>query len=550
MKFSGQKSAPHVVEILFQHNVRHVVICPGSRSAPLTLSFARHGGFKIYNLIDERSAAYFALGTALALQQPVVIVSTSGTAALNFAPGIAEAYYQHIPLIVITADRPESWIDQQNGQAIHQQDIFRNFIGRSCNLNAELYTTDDLWFTERTVNELVGFAIHHAAPVHINYQIAEPMYNEPYVKTAARKIDFVNATETNVDWNKLIGDHINVALVIGQMPVNDEFKNHIHRIAVQNLALVIAENLSNCDKQSYIHHVSGIIHSVTNHPDLLIYVGGSLVSKQLKKYLTDINAPVIRIQQSEEVVDTFKKNTVVLKGNELKIIDSLAEFLQTKKPVNMVNEWKTLSENYEKRKQQFLSTVDFSDLKVFEFLSSNIPDESIIHLGNSTPVRYAQIFNREFKAGQIYQSNRGVSGIDGSTSTALGYATQSTKLNFLICGELSFQYDVNAFFNSHLPGNLKCIVLNNGGGNIFRIIEGSSEQPELKQHFEMDIPIEFSNMAKHFKLNYYSCRNENELKKIWSKFISNASEPSILEIFTDSEVSATAFKQLNKSIES
>lgn len=548
MKYEGQKSAPFLVDIISQHGIEHVVICPGSRNAPLTLSFARHGGFKLYTVVDERSAGYFAIGISQALQKPVAIITTSGTASLNLASAVAEAYYQHIPLLVITADRPEAWIGQQNGQALMQKELYRGFIGKSFSLKAELFTVEDEWYTLRTVNEAANFSIKNKLPVHINYQISEPLYDESYDRVNTRKIDVIGSSVSAPDWDNLLKGYQNILLVIGQMPMNKLIQNAVKQIHQSGSMVILAENLSNLDASGYIYNSAEATHFIKVNPDVIIYVGGAIVSKQLKRYLTNVSAPVIRIQNEFEWVDTFMKTVSIYQADTIPAISSLAKFSQSLASSTYVNEWKSASSLAEEKRNTFIRKAGFSDLKVFEFFAKQIPANSVVHLGNSTPVRYAQIFNDVFAGNIVFESNRGVSGIDGSASTAVGYSHINKNLNFLITGDLSFQYDANALFNEYVGGNLKIIVMNNSGGNIFRIIDGPKDQPEMSALFETSVEHEFSNLAKHFHVNYYSARSENELKDVWQNFIKVESRCSLLEVFTDAKTSADTFIDLFKSI--
>lgn len=552
MEFKGQKSTPYIVDILHQHGVEHVIICPGSRNAPFTLAFNRHGKFNCLSIIDERSAAYFALGLAQRTATPVAIVCTSGTATLNFAPAIAEAFHQNVPLIVLTADRPESWINQQDGQAIDQKNIYANIIAKSYHLKGELYCADDLWHTEKVTNEAFHIAESQNRPVHINVSFAESLYVDSFERVNARKIENYTVSIETFNWSRILKDKKDILILIGQTTGDEKMPRLGKELNEFQNVVVVAENISNFFLNSAIPNATEIVCKPNDKliPDVIIYIGGPIVSKQLKRYIASLDVPVVRIQTNSEEVDTFQNNVAVVHLELFWALQSLISYFEKNKiSSNYKSEWKTASEKAIQNRDQYLEKAPFCDLKVFEWLSKNLPQSLVLHLGNSTPVRYAQIFNDHYLTHGAFQSNRGTSGIDGSTSTALGYSYASAALNILITGDLAFQYDSNAFFNKYLKGNFKVIVINNCGGNIFRVIDGPREQKEREEFFETSIKHEFSNLAKHFDLNYFSARDENELSKVWKDFLELSNRPSVLEIFTDAELSADTFKEFYKNLQ-
>jgi len=544
MDFNGQKSTPYIADILHQQGIEHVIICPGSRNAPLTLAFARHGKFKCLSVIDERSAGYFALGLAQSTQNPVVLICTSGTAALNFAPAVAEAYYQNVPLIVITADRPESWIHQQDGQAIPQRNIYNGFIAASYFLKGELYHADDLWFTQRSINEAFGVAKSTSLPIHINCTFNEPLYNEDYSRIKANTIKFsMPLKSVDIIWAEILTGK-NVMVILGQLPELPELDLIL---AAKKSLVCIGENLSN--SQLVFYNASESRFFVKEKPDHIINIGGPIVSKQLKKYISSLDVPVIRVQTNDQIVDTFQNTKMIVKMDEVSAFRTLVHHCDMNPcDPEFYNNWMNSTSVAVEKRNAFVGAAAFSDFTVYNFIASSIPERSVIHLANSTPVRYAQIFNDLYKSCAFF-SNRGTSGIDGSTSTAVGFAYASDRLNFLISGDLSFQYDANAFFNDHLKGNLKIIVINNSGGNIFRVIDGPRELAERNDFFETSRKHEFSNLAKHFKLNYQRVSSIQELSFAWPEFISISKKPSVLEIFTDAEISADTFKEFYKYLQ-
>lgn len=553
MQWSGQKSTPYIVDILHQQGVEQVVICPGSRNAPFTLAFTRHGKFNCISIVDERSAAYFALGLAKASKKPVAIVCTSGTATLNFAPAIAEAYHQQIPLMVLTADRPEAWINQQDGQAIDQKNIYANIIAKSYHLKGELYNNDDLWFTERVVNEAFHIAVAKSRPVHINVSFTEPLYDDSYAPVVAKKIELYHAKAFFSYWPALLKDKKSIIVLLGQSDPHDSIVSAVNELSAFSNVVVIAENLANVNSSSIVDNATEALVFKNDKmiPDAIVYLGGPIVSKQLKKYMASIEVPVIRVQLNEEEVDTFRQNVAIVHQTVVDALEALVDHLKENTHASHFNaEWKLASEKARTHRNEYLHKIEFCDFKIFELLAKKIPADAIIHLANSTPVRYAQIFNDIYPSGVQFYSNRGTSGIDGSNSTAVGYSYYTQKQNFLVTGDLSFQYDANAFFNKYLKGNLKVIIINNSGGNIFRVIDGPRDVKERDNYFETSVQHEFSNLARHFNLNYFSADNEKDVNHIWNEFLKTTNDrPSVLEIFTDAEISANTFKDFYKYLQ-
>jgi 2-succinyl-5-enolpyruvyl-6-hydroxy-3-cyclohexene-1-carboxylate synthase len=455
-------------------------------------------------------------------------------------------------LIVLTADRPESWINQQDGQAIEQKNIYANIIARSYHLRGELFCADDLWHTKKVTNEAIHISVVQSRPVHINISFAEPLYNEDYAPVKTQKVGLYKASALFSNWEKLLKGEKKIIIVVGQLnpdPRNISSIEKLHSCS----AVVLSENLANLPAGKTIFNASEVVVSSSTelNPEIIIYIGGSIVSKQIKKFLRSSNASVIRVQINSEETDTFQRNISIVQQSAGDALETLADyFSKTKGDVNYAESWKKAIDHAIERRNSFMSNLCFSDLKVYEFIAMNIPTNSVLHFGNSTPVRYAQIFTDRYATGCKFYSNRGTSGIDGATSTMVGFAYGDDQEHFLISGDLGFQYDSNAFFNKHLNGRMKVVVINNSGGNIFRVIDGPREQKELAQFFETSLQHEFSNMAEHFNLNYFSVRSQQELEKIWKDFIQiNNDRPAVLEIFTEADISANTFKEFYNKIQ-
>ncbi|OQX77887.1 MAG: 2-succinyl-5-enolpyruvyl-6-hydroxy-3-cyclohexene-1-carboxylic-acid synthase [Bacteroidetes bacterium 4484_249] len=553
---SDKKSIALLTEIFVKKGLKHIVISPGSRNAPIIISFTNHPDIEALSIVDERSAAFFALGIAQQTKQTVAIACTSGTAALNYAPAIAEAYYQKIPLLVLTADRPAEMIDMGDGQTIRQKNIYANFIKKSLELPEEIISDSDFIHTEKTINDAINETlIPDFGPVHINLPFTEPIYNQ--IEKFERNINIIKPVVKNkylnnpeLDkfayiWNK----SSKKLLIAGMMDTNPELKQVLKKITDDDSVVLLTETTSNLvDDDCSCSCIDKVVSTITEEeihdfkPDLLVTFGGPVISKMVKAFLRK-NKPAEHwhIDAVDIEMDTYQCLTEGIPLlPEILFKQLLPKIKKTKSDFS--SKWMERSNRSEKRHNDFLSNTDYSDLKIFETLLRNIPTESYLQLSNSTPVRYVQLF-KPFK-NLFYNSNRGTSGIDGVVSTASGAAFVTRKLTTLITGDLAFFYDSNALMNKHLTENLRIIIINNSGGGIFRFIQGPDETNRLKEFFEAKHNLNSKYLAKNFDIPYYSASTLNELKAVLNSFYSNQEnkKPAILEIFTPNEKNAEVLK--------
>ncbi len=546
--FRGEKNTPVIAAICQAHGLEEVIICPGSRSAPLTLAFVRNSYFQCRTVIDERSAGYVALGIAQQKKKPVIIVCTSGTAALNLSPALAEAYYQQVSLLVLTADRPEAWIDQLDGQAIQQKHIYDRFILRSWHLNGELYHPDDLWHTQRVINEAILLSSNKLGPVHINLAFREPLYLLPNVNDYSLQIiqnlpnhDAVSFSHPKLE--AILRETGKFWLIFAQ-DVYDVSLSPILQQGIDQLKwTVVHESLSNLPISGSIKNMNEVLSfDLMAHPapEAIVYFGKQIISKKLKHYLRNIrNLQVIQVGElladplqhlhtcihapAHQVVQFMLKNNIV--GN-----------------LDFYNHWKYASKKAAQLFFDFLTHAPYSDLTAIAHLRKSLSGDIVVHWGNSTPVRYAQLTENLSLPFQIHHCNRGTSGIDGSISNAVGHALANPERKHVaIVGDLSFQYDCNALWIKDFPDNLLIIVINNSGGNIFRLIDGSSQIPELEPWFETRRKLNFQNLSTHFGLTYYQCTSLKDLEMICAKL--NQLSHCVIEVVTDPVLSSQVFKE-------
>jgi 2-succinyl-5-enolpyruvyl-6-hydroxy-3-cyclohexene-1-carboxylate synthase len=528
--------------------VTHAVICPGSRSAPLVFAFNRNKNIQTYTIIDERSAAYIALGMAQQSQKPVVLICTSGTAALNFYPAIAEAFYQKIPLIVLTADRPTELLHQQDGQMIDQVNVFGTHVRGS--LNFEVQTSNS---ELRTVLTKTMFPVK--GPVHINVPLVEPLYEELSMDIAPTHPFTPPIIETAFDAKKLmeaIHQSKKKLLLIGQGLPNTELAEIVKALAEKGF-IVLADIVSNQHESNAITHYDLLIAQTnpdtlnTLAPDLIISIGGPVLSKALKIWLKKQKPAFhFRIQQDEKLVNTYGNVTDYIFAEDSLVLHSL---MQLPLVSNTIYEENWLHLNTETKKLANLFTLNnktvFNELVAVSEVLNQLPPNSQLQIANSTAIRYVSYLGMPEKKIKVY-GNRGTSGIDGCTSTALGAAITNKEITTLLTGDLAFFYDRNAFWNHYVPNNLRIILLNNNGGGIFNLIDGPSSAPELDKFFLTKHTLQAKNLAADFGLIYENCTSQNELSKALHSFFKSSETAKILELSFDMDKSAEVYKAFRK----
>ncbi len=525
--------------------IEKVIICPGSRNAPLTQVFYREFKSGCQSLVDERSAAYFALGVALKTKKPVIIISTSGTAVLNFAPALAEAFHQGVPLIAITADRPLEWIDQEDNQTIRQQGVYNQNIKKSYNLPVTCSQEEDLWFTERVANEAFNVASSgKKGPVHINVPLREPLYDTIPDIEDYRNIELhcAGKAELSSQLKDVFLQAQKILLVIGQRNCSAKFDKNLQELLKDKRVAAVAEPIANLSAVSDIVHADLVL--ATKHarntnlkPDLLIYVGGQVVSTRLKKYLRDLkDVPQWRVSPDATHIDTFKHVNTIFESGDNNFIEALLSHTSSVQSTYQ----KTWQDAYSQAMDVFnteVKTIDFSDIYAFSKLTSAIEKEDIVFVGNSSVIRYYQLFPGKAKA--VF-ANRGTSGIDGCVSTAVGIASATDRKVYLLVGDLSFLYDSNGLWNNNLPENLKIVVFNNNGGGIFSLIDGPRQQESYAGFFATPHQVDLLKMCEAYHLKYYFCGTPADLEKILPEYKASKTK-CLLEIRTPENLNPSIF---------
>jgi 2-succinyl-5-enolpyruvyl-6-hydroxy-3-cyclohexene-1-carboxylate synthase len=538
----------NAVQLLYKKGIRHVILCPGSRSAVVALSFLRNGNFNCHIIVDERSAAYTALGIAQHSRQCVALVCTSGTAALNFAPAVAEAYFQEVPLLVITTDRPAEWVGQSDNQAIHQQGLYGKNVLKDFILPADPVHPDEQWYVFRIMNGAVNFSTgKKKGPVHINAPFREPLYlNEDASSVKVenwREFGVANSAAilTKEEITKLVDIFCTskVLVIAGLNYPNEELNNSLSSITEHENAVFLPDVTSNLLNVKHAVLESELVWQTYKNnpqellPDLLITFGGPAVSKQAKSILRK-NKPKHHwhIHPAGEAPDTYQFLTKIIASEPDDFFRQLAEEIKDVR-IDFKEKWNEKAGEVNEKVEEVI-TEDLNDISVVKLATRSLPENSILHLGNSLPVRLANLVSlQDLKERSVTVfSNRGTSGIDGSLSSAVGNAISSGKIVTALLGDISFFYDSNALWNCKDLGKLRIIIINNSGGGIFRNIPGPSSQPELEKYFASSHQLSAGYIAEHFGCRYEYADKFDDAEKQLSYLFQKSDSPVILEIFT------------------
>lgn len=550
----GIKNTP---EICARHGVKKVIIAPGSRNAPLIFAFAAQLELECLSITDERSAAYFALGISQHSGEPVALVCTSGTAVLNFAPAISEAYYQNIPLLVFTADRPAEMIDQADGQTLRQENIYSNYIKAGFNLPVETTSDADLHFCDRQVSQAIDTAVSYPqGPVQINVPLREPIYTavpENHSQPKIIKTLAAEASLTDESLEKLQNSWLKYQrklVVFGVFPKNEKLNALAQKLALETDLVVVAENLSNISGKNIITQPESLFSRINSKesndafaPDLLITIGHSVICKQLKIFLREKGTiEQWQIESSMPYVDTYKSLTTIVPG---KATNVLSEMSFGKVESNFSKIYADEMSQVAKLHEAFVNNAPLSDMSVTTELLSKLPSSTVLQLANSTSVRWTQLYPA--RPDLTYVCNRGTSGIDGSLSTAAGYAYSSKQPTVFLTGDLSFIYDSNGLWNNYIGDNLKIIVLNNNGGNIFRFIGDKELMKNSLDFFTTPHHVQIKPLVEAYGLNYVCCSETSELEMRMEQLL-NSEKATVLEVFTDSDLNTENYKGYFKNI--
>lgn len=536
--YSDKKNILQLVALLKEHNIKKIVLCPGSRNAPVVHTLANHPFFSCYAMTDERSAAFFALGLALHGGQPAAICCTSGSALLNIHPAVSEAFYQQVPLVVISADRSGAWIGQMDGQTLPQPGVFGPLAKKSVTL-PEIHTDEDEWYCNRLINEALLALNHHGkGPVHINIPISEPLFRFtaealPEVRVITR---YQGLNVYDREYSGLIErlNKYNKRMIIaGQMSLIYLFEKKYSKLLYKHFTWLTEHTGNKIVPGIPIRNFDAALYALPEEtqtkmiPELVITYGGHIVSKRLKAFLRK-HPPREHwhVSLDGEVADLYGSLTTVIEMDPFEFLEKIA-FLLENKPTEFPKLWEYHTRSLPEPE------FPYSEMSAIGTLIRSLPSPSALHLANSSAVRYAQLFKLPDEVEVC--CNRGTSGIEGSLSTAIGYAVGSDKLNFVVIGDLSFFYDMNALWSSNFGCNLRILLLNNGGGEIFQALPGLSMSEKTYRFVTAAHTTSAKGWAEERGFTYLRVDNADQLTEAMPTFAQPEAhnQPMLMEVFTD-----------------
>lgn len=556
--YSDKKNVLELVALLKAHGITNIVLSPGSRNSPLINSFATDTDFNCYSIVDERSAGFFTLGIIQATGKPAAVCCTSGTATLNIAPAVAEAYYQELPFLVISADRPLEWIGQMEGQTIHQNTVFGKMAHCSVQLPI-VNNNEEKWYCNRLINDaILSLDNGVKGPAHINIPLTEPLFDFstealPKVRVIKRSSLINNISEKDRFAERFI-KYSKKMIVVGQLPPENNISDLLESISRKHNVVVLSDHLSNISvddngRYDLVIRSSSETELKDLTPELLITIGGHTVSKRIKHFLRTFGVSEHwHISSSADVVDTYQQLTDIFKCDNETFLSFLNEISPSQ---SVANSFKDLWN----KKSSSLATpkAKYSDLTAVGMLLNSLPEKASLHFANSHSVYLSQLYNIPNSVNCF--SNRGTNGIEGSVSTAVGYAAVCKGLTILLIGDLSFFYDMNGIWNRHISPNLRIMINNNGGGGIFNTLPGLNNSVVLTEYITVEHTTSAKSWTEQQGFIYLSANNEDDLKKHLPTFLSpDITAPVVLEVFTSIEKNSMEIKsyyqqQENKNYE-
>ncbi|WP_152287673.1 2-succinyl-5-enolpyruvyl-6-hydroxy-3-cyclohexene-1-carboxylic-acid synthase [Flavicella marina] len=551
MKYPKKDLAQIVIASCIANGIDTVVISPGSRNAPLTIGFTSHPKIATYSIVDERAAGFVALGMAQQTQKPVALLCTSGSALLNYYPAIAEAFYSDIPLVVLSADRPEHLLEIGDGQTIQQKNVFENHIAYSANL-----ITGENHHNAEEIKNALYTAVLNSAPVHINIPFDEPLYET--VETILElpieaHYDFSKSTlkeePLDVDELQVYADKWNTAkkkiVLIGSSFPDELLETQIEHLLKDSSVLVFTETTSNMRHERCVNSIDQLLFPLTEEaqeelkPEILLTLGGLVVSKRIKQFFRK-HQPVEHWHVNEHrALDSFHCMTRHFEISA-QLFFSQFFFLTKSMKSDFSTTWLAVKKIRKEKHIKFLENTGYSDFKVHNIILESIPENSQLQLSNSSIVRYSQLF--QLSPSIKVFCNRGTSGIDGSTSTAIGAAMSVEEQVVFLTGDISFFYDSNALWNAYIPSSFRVILINNNGGGIFKFIPGPQKSGAL-DYFETPHGLKAEHLCKMYGVSYQSVFDEKELRNTLVDFYAVSEQPKLLEIHTPSEINDVVLKE-------
>ncbi len=562
---------------LAEYGVKYACISPGSRSTPLTYALSQNKKIKSFVIVDERSSGFFALGIAKQTNTPVIVVTTSGTAAAELYPSIIEAYQNRVPLIICTADRPAYLRNSGANQTIDQEYLYNKHV-------RFFYDTDLPKIELKNIKQLKD-AVKNAfnicscknvGPVHINFPFEKPLEPDSYTDEISEKIiresladkiedhqlNSKQRTELLSDIKPIVNYLTKQAdglMTVGPGNYSDKFFDLLEEFSFKFAIPVFADAASGLRFKSnalsnLISNYDALVRcqsfSKIFKPKYVLHFGRPLTSSKLEEYFSACKPKGFTINRFGDQLDPSRKFKII-KIEEKLLLKNLLEAVsdRTNYFASELRELKYLDLQIEKNKSEIFSiTKKINETGILLDVINAVPPDSNLMIGNSVPVRDLDFFAASVKKNiKIYQ-NRGASGIDGVTSTALGICAQSKNPTYLIIGDLSFYYDINSLLTAkqyNIP--LITILINNNGGAIFRFLPIAEHKNILDKYFLTPTNLSFNKLADAFGIDYKELKSQQDILN-HIKVSSARKKPVIFEIKTNGEYSLSLRKKYWKKI--
>lgn len=553
-QFSSKRSIQILGHILREYSISQVVISPGSRNAPMVIHFSELDGIQCYSIVDERSAGFVALGMAKSVKKPVALSCTSGSAVVNYYPAVVEAFYSNIPLLILTADRPQHFIDIFDGQTIRQKNIFRKHSYGDFNLlEDDEQNADEKNF--EIIKKAVELCMEKQGPVHINIPLSEPLYQYvseiplfPSIEKPIRDKNYQLPFKLITEWNT----SKRILILTGTLDKNPELEYTLTQLVKNHSVVVLTEINSNLHHEKFFPHIDRYLFPLAEEdyqifaPDLLITIGQNVVSKKVKEFLRKVQPAKHWHIDPYWHPDTYFSLTEKIRIHPECFLAQLIPNISLESQ-EYYSLWSNRRDRLGLKHQQYTQNVKFSDFKIYDILKFTIPDGYSVHFSNSSVIRYAQLF--DFRRENEFYCNRGANGIDGSTSTAMGFAMMNPKPTLFITGDLSFFYDINGLWNQYIPPCTRIIIINNGEGNIFRIIPGPDSTNATDEFIATKHGRNAENLAKIFNFEYLRVEEKDSFEQNLVLFFRSSDKPKILEINTSKINNAQILKDYFKALQ-
>ena len=539
--YSTVKNVQILISLLKQHGIKYFVNSPGSRNTPLVHSIENDPDFKCYSIVDERSAAFFALGISEALDEPVCVTCTAATATCNYAPAIKEAYDRNIQLVALTADRERYELYQMKEQLINQVDMYNDFIKYSIDV-PEVKNLNDEVYANRIINEALLELDHNGkGPIQINYSVID--WENFSAKCIPKQRIINRIDEKNIDYEdikKKLENKKKIIFYVGMdISENDQLSILLNEIVKEYNCVVLCDNYSNINGEKFIN-ASVLGECITKTeiekmlPDLIITIGTVFYSP-IRNFLSNSKYSFEhwQIAPDGKINDGFKRLTRVFECSPLTFLENIKN-----KSITNSNEYYDIwKKRMDKLKYDELGFTNFSVIRDF---CKSVPENSIVHAGVLNAIRISNYFG--FKNNVKCFANVGADGIDGALSTYIGEANSTDKLSFLLVGDLSFLYDLNSikYINKK---NMRILVINNYAGAEFYKNFGLKMIPTLDKHVAARHHTKIRDTIISENIKYIKAENQEELDKGLKEFVKTSNKPIIFEVFTDANTDASTLKK-------